>query len=70
MFTCKQSVQGLILGIAIVMGVWIQNSWADLLILQDTRVLRYDQDTGAFIDVFVSSGSGRNLRSRWECLYC
>ncbi len=36
----------------------IQNSWADLFVSEFTRVLRYDQSTGAFIEVFVSPGSG------------
>lgn len=45
-----RSVSAVLLAIVIVLGVAIQNSWADLLIAQDRRVLRYDQGTGAFID--------------------
>ncbi|MDK2743108.1 MAG: hypothetical protein NDI90_09345 [Nitrospira sp. BO4] len=58
MFILQRWGTSLVLAIVIFMGVSIQNSWADLLILQDTRVLRYDQVTGAFIDNFVSPGSG------------
>jgi streptogramin lyase len=35
-----------------------QNSQADLFVSEFTSVVRYDQFTGAFIDVFVSPGNG------------